>query len=192
MNSDPRISRGPDPPRRACPRPGSAAPPRPLGLGSAQGGNRNCSRKTTARRSAPVAVSGWPEPPGRAPSAPQASGCPAHPAWGSLPVAPVRVRKSSFPAPRSAGLARRPGVSRTRQSSLRRCRALPCSFSRAGIPPPDIPWRTGPRRVCARQSIGLFRSFHSSLCMGLSATITPAIHPMSTSQALADPSRAGL
>jgi len=28
--------------------------------------------------------------------------------------------------------------------------------------------------------------------MGLSATITPAIHPMSTSQALADPSRAGL
>ncbi len=192
MNSDPRISIDPDPPHRAYPWPRSGVPPRPLGLGSAQGENRSCARRISARRSAPVTVSGWPEPPGRAPSAPQGGGCPAHQAWGSLPVAPVKVRKSSFPDPLSAGLALRPGAIRTRQSSHRRCRGLLWSSSRAGIPPSTIPWRTGPRRVCARQSIGLFRSFHSALCMGRSATITPAIPPMSTSQALADPSRAGL
>jgi hypothetical protein len=190
MNSDPRISTNQDPPRRAFPRPRSCAPPPPLGLGSARGENRSCAPRTTARRSVPAAVSGWREPPCPAPSALRVSECLSHRASGSPPAAPVRVCSSSSQGPLEAEPALRPVASRTARCSRRRRRAILCSSSHAGIPRPTRRSYTGPRKVCSRRSIGLFRSFHPDLCTGLSATIAPTIKPMSTSRSLAG-SRSG-
>ena len=181
MKSDPRTAPNPDPQRRACLRPRSRVPPPPPDAGSAQGESHSCGRRTSARRSAPTGASGSLARPGRAPLAPRAGGCRAHRAWGSPPAAPVRVCKTSSPAPLSAGPALRRGVLRIRQWSLRPRRGFPCSSARSESRRAAARLHRAPRRVFARRSIGLVESCHS-LCAGRSSICAVAVRPVSTSR----------